>query len=1098
LISASVSGTSKRNATINNKVSQKPYKVNKHKDAINRYSLSKKPAIVTKYFVPPLSPQFGNSPSSFPPPAAPYQQYPGPAPPQPFTPQPTPYQPNQQFGASGPQYPYNQQPPQQPYRAPPAAAQYGPGYQAPPYNQHPQANGPPQFAGPNYPNATQQYGPPQPQKPYQQPQSAYPAQNGSFPANLASIKPFQAPSQTWNAPPVPASRAPPYQRPQRNYSDSSFNSGTPGFQSQSHQGSVERAGSQSYQQTPRTPSSNVGSAQHQTPRPCQSSPATAPSLSKVSSTSSTPYARLGALDNDVIKEIKPEPLVDDKEKEAASNKEQDEQEEDGEVPEEDEEEDDEEAIFVWECEAIFLDPPRLETVALAQPLSTNFGMTPVPLLDPNSKNSVSRYARKENLKEFIKPITMSPQWSYLKEDPAFADIKSESQLIPLCDLPAWITARHGLTIVVEELLQPSRKRSHSIESRCPFQEEGEQEQEDVNHQIALETGSELQTQGPPSKRIKSELTDDEMSAAPTTVHVTSPINMGRAGTPCLTTEDDAWGPDPGEVAAPPMSPTEALLASLGVTGAPKPPKPAKEGSLPPYQGEETQQTPYSSGPSPNPSVNQPAPQVPVPNFQGSQPPMNTNYGGSLPPQSNFTGPPSNPPFPNNQARPPTYGPPANPPYTNGPQPQAQSAPRPNNFQNGVPANNGFNNSQYPNQQYEQPIPQQNGGPQYGPPAPQQNGNQQYRPPVNPAFGNGTPVNGQYGTGPQGPSQYGNAPPQNAPYNGQQYNQGQQYNKPPAGPYGQQGNPQFGNGPPTQQPYGPPQGTPQFATGPPSQQPYSAPQQQGPNPQFSSGPPPQQQYGAPQGNPQFSNGPPNHQQYNAMPQGNPQFGNGPPPQQQYGVGQQGNPQFGNGPPPQQQQYGVAPQSNPQFGNGPPNQQQQYGSAPQGNPQYPNAQQQQQQHGPPQNNLQFSNAPPAQHQQQQPQSYSSTPQSNGASRQDSGYASAHRSYSNGPSSNGLNTQENIQAQGQQPYYNGGSQPPQVLEPPHPENFHRKRILGREDNSDGSGSLSPDSREILGKLVGTDTRKMSNGRTYEIKLKKPAPVVEAAYRYGSISAP
>jgi len=1084
---SAASRISKGSVKFNSKSPQKSQKFNQHKGAVNRNHFSQQPATVNEYFVPPLSPQIGNKTSSFPPPAAPYQQYGGPVPhPQAFPQQAAPYQPNQQFSVPGPQHPYNQQPPQQPYGGPQVPPRYGPGYQAPPYNQYQQPNAPPQFPAPTYPNAPQQFGPPQHVTP------VYPVQNNSFAGNLSSAPPFQTHPRPWNnAPPVPPSRAPPtFQHQPRNFSDPGFNSATPGFQNQSYQVSRERTGSQSYQQTPQTPASNVGSAQQPTPRLLQSSPAIAPNQSKVSSSSSTPYARLGALDNDVIKEIKPRPLEEIEEAKTSVKKEGEEQQrEDGEVPEEGEreeesEDDDEDAVLNWEYMAIFLEPPRLETVALAQPLSTNFGMTPVPLLDPNSKNSISRYARKDNLKEFIRPITMAPQWSYIKDDPAFAELGLDCQLIPLSDVPTWVAARHGSTIVVDDPSQPSRKRSRSNSSEQGPQED-KMEQDDANVEVAVpEEVPETHAQGPPSKRIKNELAEAEKLAAPTTVHVTSPFNVGRAGTPCLTTEDDAWAPDPGEVAGKPMSPTEMLLASLGVTGSPKPPKQAS----PPPPVDDNQQTQHdtNTGPPPNQAINQPAVQAPTPTFQGSQT-SNANYGGSQP-QSTFAGPPSNPPFAGNQNGPhqqQQYGAPTNQPYTNGPQSQQQFAPPPNNYQNGAPVNTGFGNPQFPNPQYGQPAPQQNGPPQYGPAVPQQNGSQQYRPPMSSGFGNGAPVNTQYGAGPQGSHQYNNMPPQSVPYNGQQYNQAPQYNGAPAGPYGQPGNTQFSNGPPTQQQYGPPHANPQFAPGPPAQQQYGPPQQG--TPQFAGAPTPQQ-YGAPQPNPQFGNGPPNQQQYGGAPQGNVAYSNGPPAQQQYGVAPQNNSQFSNGPPPQQQ-YG-GPQGSSQFGNAQPNQQQ-YGPTPHGNAQFPNAQHQQQ-YGGPQGHPQYGNAPPV----QQSQSYDAAPQ-NGVFRQDSGYASARGSYSNGPGPNAFNNENKPPSQDEQipPNENNQPQPQQGPTTP-PLKIEIPSTTSPEEEDSDNESLSPTSLEILGKLL--PNRKLSSGRKAESKLKRPAPVVEAAYRYVSITQP
>ncbi|RKF64055.1 hypothetical protein OnM2_021037 [Erysiphe neolycopersici] len=107
-----------------------------------------------------------------------------------------------------------------------------------------------------------------------------------------------------------------------------------------------------------------------------------------------------------------------------------------------------EEFWEWEFSAIFKEPSAAEAVELAQPLAASFKSTPVPLTQPWSSlvPSISRYARKDNAKEFARSIRCSPQWSYLQEDPAFADIEVNSPLISIDEILAWIAMRRGVDI----------------------------------------------------------------------------------------------------------------------------------------------------------------------------------------------------------------------------------------------------------------------------------------------------------------------------------------------------------------------------------------------------------------------------------------------------------------------------------------------------------------------------------------------------------------------------------------------------------------------------------------------------------------------------
>lgn len=226
--------------------------------------------------------------------------------------------------------------------------------------------------------------------------------------------------------------------------------------------------------------------------------------------------------------------------------------------------------FQWEMNAIFNESSPTENVILAQPLSTKFDMTPVPLINVGSTASVSRYARTDNIKEFIRPIRSQPQWSYLQEDPAFADTKTDGELIPLNNVAEWMAIRQG----TDSSILSHRKRGRSkFEHDSPVlktemelsmlsahkeetlftSEDNDAGREIVDAPVAPDHGTSHNVSTPPARPV-----------TPT---------LELPGTPSLQTEDDVWAPQPGEGAVSTLAeedPTEAILASLGVTGSPKP------------------------------------------------------------------------------------------------------------------------------------------------------------------------------------------------------------------------------------------------------------------------------------------------------------------------------------------------------------------------------------------------------------------------------------------------------------------------------------------------------------------------------------------------
>ncbi|POS88297.1 hypothetical protein EPUL_000092 [Erysiphe pulchra] len=147
-----------------------------------------------------------------------------------------------------------------------------------------------------------------------------------------------------------------------------------------------------------------------------------------------------------------------------------------------------EELWEWEFNAIFREPSAIETVELAQPLAAGFKSTPVPLTQPWSLlvPSISRYARKDNAKEFARSIRCSPQWSYLQEDPAFTDIKLDSPLISINEILAWIAMRREVDINFQNTYKNSYSKTLSPKRVRPYESE-KHNQHDVDIQNKVDT-----------------------------------------------------------------------------------------------------------------------------------------------------------------------------------------------------------------------------------------------------------------------------------------------------------------------------------------------------------------------------------------------------------------------------------------------------------------------------------------------------------------------------------------------------------------------------------------------------------------------------------
>ena len=411
------------------------------------------------------------------------------------------------------------------------------------------------------PYGAQQYGFQQTSTPYHAPPPSYaPYQQignyGEYPSQ--QLANFQGPpQQQWNHmyAPQPVRDAPPYQYQHGSYTDAVYPPSTPSFHTQSPHSSQGRDRAQSFHKKFQSPIPPHNRSQQANPSIIQTTPVS--SIAQ-SNRSDTTFDRDEPGKTTSANGIKAE----------TPNKNGT-----GRLSDDDDDRLTEDQQFAWDMTCIFMDVSPKETVRLACPLSISFAVTPVPLLDADSKLPVSRFLRDVNINSFSKSVREAANWPVLKIDPAFAEIDLDSPLIPIDEIRGWMAKRQGII----DSPEASRKRTRSKEP--DFQDR----QGDIDDQMAHGTDFDTQGQSPPSKRRRSENSNQVIREKEAASSITTLVYEARAGTPCLVSDDNAWAPEPGERACSPAAPgdnTEALLVSLGVTGSPKP---VLQESLPHYQ-----------------------------------------------------------------------------------------------------------------------------------------------------------------------------------------------------------------------------------------------------------------------------------------------------------------------------------------------------------------------------------------------------------------------------------------------------------------------------------------------------------------------------------
>jgi hypothetical protein len=355
------------------------------------------------------------------------------------------------------------------------------------------------------------------------------------------------PQQHWNSMPPPIQNAHAHQRQHRALSNSANNPSKPGFHASSPHSFQGRNRSQTTNSTvharkptPKHDEQPVAASRLPTPSASTSQPNRSDTTSskRISENSNVQKEADKDITNTTVSRAAPI-LKEDVDKIACDQQ------------------------FEWDMAYSFLETPLKETMRLACPLSISFVMAPVRLLSPQSTIPVSRFVRNITVTDFAKSVREGPNWSALKVDPAFTELNTDSPLIPIDEIPRWMAQRQGLTEYIESSPAASRKRTR------PEEVSSDNEKGVSDSPVVQTVEPEPQEKAPPSKRQKNQEPDQDMSECGTPVTAILTYEA-RDGTPCLMNDDEAWAPEPGERAGSPEDPTEALLASLGVTGVPKP------------------------------------------------------------------------------------------------------------------------------------------------------------------------------------------------------------------------------------------------------------------------------------------------------------------------------------------------------------------------------------------------------------------------------------------------------------------------------------------------------------------------------------------------
>jgi hypothetical protein len=212
--------------------------------------------------------------------------------------------------------------------------------------------------------------------------------------------------------------------------------------------------------------------------------------------------------------------------------------------------------YEWNLLHAFKEIPSVAPHPIAHPLSDVYNEETIQPPAADAPGTIYKYVRPNNIEYFTASIRNSSHWPLVKSDPIFSEIDLDESLVPIKDLIAWVHGRQNVDYDAEEH-QLSNDASPAPSGKRAWSEDTQEDADrHISQDIADHKSYDLPHQSSPVAYRGGSVT---------------PVVAGPS-TPSYGADDDAWAPQPGEgqASTTPNGPTEALLASLGVTGAPKP------------------------------------------------------------------------------------------------------------------------------------------------------------------------------------------------------------------------------------------------------------------------------------------------------------------------------------------------------------------------------------------------------------------------------------------------------------------------------------------------------------------------------------------------
>lgn len=211
----------------------------------------------------------------------------------------------------------------------------------------------------------------------------------------------------------------------------------------------------------------------------------------------------------------------------------------------------------WE-ESVFKDLLTVFAIAILTPLSTQVDDEPLTS-DVSDAPIKSKYVRPGNLEVFILPIQKSLHWAILRTDPALAKIDEAYPAVPL---EMW-----------DEYREERKKRKQfgaQLYSNAQDDQSYDAIQEDADDQSMRESSAESNGR---RERSRSGVRQFSAGSQRNSRSRSRTPGNSRGATPAIEDEDELWASRASEApvkTATCVDSAEAVLASLGVTGAPKP------------------------------------------------------------------------------------------------------------------------------------------------------------------------------------------------------------------------------------------------------------------------------------------------------------------------------------------------------------------------------------------------------------------------------------------------------------------------------------------------------------------------------------------------